>query len=261
MRKALSDSERVVQGRYWPAEGPPRAECSLEEGFAKSLGLKVGDPLAFDVQGVELHTTVTSLRSVQWQSFQPNFFIVLHPSLLEGAPAVWIVAAEVETPALRTALQTEANQRFPTITAVDVGEVVARIGRVLDLVALVTRALAGIMLASALLVLAATLLAGRLGRQRDLALLRTLGAPHRTLLASLAWEFLLLGGSAAAGAGLLAWTLARAYTTKVLELPAHPSPLAAVLLLLLAAALSGAVGLLGSLRSLSVKPMEVLRAE
>lgn len=260
-RQALSDSETVLQGRFWPPTGPPLAESSLEEGFAKSLGLKVGDELAFDVQGVELKTTITSLRRVQWQSFQPNFFIVLHPSLLEGAPAVWIVALEVDAGSDRMALQTQVAGRYPSISALDVGEVVARIGRVLDLVALVTRTLAGVMLASALLVLAASLLAGRLGRQRDLALLRTMGAPHGTLLASLAWEFFLLGGSAAAGAGILAWTLARAYTTKVLELPANPSPLSAILLLLLAATLSAAVGLLGSLRALNAKPMDVLRSE
>ena len=138
---------------------------------------------------------------------------------------------------------------------------VARVGRVLDLVAGVTRALAALMLVSALLVLAASLMAERLGRQRDLALLRALGAGHRTLLASLAWEFLLLGGSAALGSGLLAWTLAQAYSRRVLELEARPDPRAALLLVLLAAALTAAVGLLGSLRALQAKPMDVLRGE
>jgi putative ABC transport system permease protein len=261
-RGRLSESETVVAGRFWPeptgAESLP--QVSLEEKFAAEIGARLGDELTFDVQGTPLAATVTSLRRVRWLSFQPNFFIVAHPGLLRDLPAVWIAAVELD-PAPRRALQNQVAQAFPNISAVDVGELAERIGRVLDLVALVTRALAALMLSSALLVLAASLLAARLGRQRDLALLRTLGASYRTLLASLAWEFLLLGGSAALGAGVLAWFLARAYSTRVLQLEAHPDPWGAALLILLAAVLTAAVGLGGSLRALRAKPMDVLRGE
>jgi len=260
-RTRLAESETVTAGRFWPEAGPARAELSLEQGFARQIGARLGDSLAFEVQGTSLEGRVTSLRRVSWLSFQPNFFIVVHPSLLQDLPATWIAAVELDAPAARAALQTEVARRYPNVTALDVGEVVARVGRVLDLVAGVTRALAALMLLSALLVLAASLLAERLGRQRDLALLRALGAGHGTLLASLAWEFLLLGGSSALGAGGLAWVLARAYSTRVLELEPRPDPWGALLLVLLAAALTAAVGLLGSLRPLRARPMEVLRGE
>jgi len=261
-RARLSESEAIVAGRFWPEGGAETLpQVSLEERFAAEIGARLGDELTFDVQGTPLTATVTSLRRVRWQSFQPNFFIVAHPGLLRGLPAVWIAAVELDAPGQRQALQNEVAQAFPNVTALDVGEVVARIGRVLDLVALVTRALAALMLSSALLVLAASLLAARLGRQQDLALLRTLGASHRTLLASLAWEFLLLGGSAALGAGALAWWLARAYSTRVLQLEGHPDPWGAMLLIGLAAALTAVVGLGGSLRALQAKPMDVLRGE
>jgi putative ABC transport system permease protein len=260
-RARTSASETVTAGAFWPEGGPPRAELSLEEGFAREIGARLGDELAFDIQGTELKARVTSLRRVSWQSFQPNFFIVAHPSLLLDLPATWIAAAELDTPQARQSLQNGIARDMPNITVMDIAEVVARIGRVLDLVALVTRVLAALMLGSALLVLAASLLATRLGRARDLALLRTLGASHRTLLASLAWEFLLLGGTSALGAGLLAWILARAYSARVLELDVHPDPWTALLLIILAAALTAAVGLLGSLRALQAKPMAVLRGE
>jgi putative ABC transport system permease protein len=260
-RERLSDSETVVAGRFWTDPGGAGTDISLEEGFARSIGAKLGDELGFDVQGRELRGRVTSLRKVLWQSFQPNFFIVFHPSLLAGAPAVWIAAAELDDPHARTALQSELARRYPNVGVVDVAEVVQRIGRVLDLVALVTRSLAALMLVSALLVLGASLLAGRLGRARDLALLRTLGAGPGTLLASLAWEFLLLGGSAAFGACALAWFLARAYSTRILDLPANPSPVVALALLALSAGLTAVVGLLGSWQALRAKPMDVLRSE
>jgi len=257
-RARLADSETVTAGRIWPDDGQDRAELSLEEGFAKEIGARLGDELVFDAAGAQVRGRVTSLRHVQWQSFQPNFFIVVHPSLLKGYPAVWVLAAEVADPGARQALQNETARRFPNITTVDVADMVERVGRMLDQVALVTRALAGLMLASALLVLAASLFAGRLGRQRDLALLRTLGARHRTLLASLAWEFLLLGGSAALSAGMFAWILARAYSNRVLQLEVAPNPWSALVLTLVAAALTAAVGLAGSWRALQARPMAVL---
>jgi putative ABC transport system permease protein len=261
-RGRLSESESVVAGRFWPEPGGTESlpQVSLEERFAAEIGARLGDELTFDVQGTPLTAMVTSLRRVRWLSFQPNFFIVAHPGLLRDLPAVWITAVELDAPG-RRALQNDVARAFPNVSALDVGELVERIGRVLDLVALVTRALAALMLSSALLVLAASLMAARPGRQRDLALLRTLGASHRTLLASLAWEFLLLGGSAALGAGALAWFLARAYSTRVLELEGHSDPRSAVALVLLAAALTAAVGLGGSLRALRAKPMDVLRGE
>jgi putative ABC transport system permease protein len=150
---------------------------------------------------------------------------------------------------------------FPNITLIDVTDVAAKVGRVLDIIALITRALAGLMLASALLVLIASLIAGRLGRQKDLALLRTIGASHGTLLRSLVWEFLVLGGSSAVLATTLAWLLARLYTSRVLELPTHPGIGLGLLLMLASAALTLLVGVAGSFRVLNVKPMDVLRGE
>ncbi len=134
-------------------------------------------------------------------------------------------------------------------------------GRILDLISTVGRALAMLMLASSLLVLAASLLAGRLGRQRDLALLRTLGAPYKTLLGSLLWELVLLGATAALISGVLARVLSDLNAKKILELPTTANPWAAPLLLLAAALLTALVGLLGSWRALNAKPLEVLRSE
>lgn len=253
-------SESIVAGQFWEPGRPSVDEASLEQGFADSIGVRLGDELTFDITGLEVRARVTSLRKVKWQSFQPNFFIVLHPSLLKDAPTVHLLAAEADS-AAKGRVQAAMARDFPNITLIDVTEVMAKVGRVLDIIALITRSLATLMLASALLVLIASLIAGRLGRQRDLALLRTFGASHGTLLRSLAWEFVLLGGSSAALATALAWLLARAYTSRVLELPTHPSAAMGLLLLGASALLTLAVGLATSLRVLRAKPTEVLRGE
>ena len=259
-RDQLGTSEAISAGRFWAPGLAEADELSLEQGFAESIGARLGDVLTFDVQGTEVKGRVTSLRKVMWQSFQPNFFIVLHPSLLKDAPAVHLLAAEAE-PAAKGRVQVAMARDFPNVTIIDVTDVVAKVGRVLDIIALITRALAALMLASALLVLVASLIAGRLGRQRDLAMLRTIGASHGTLLRSLAWEFLLLGGSSALLATTLAWLLARIYTSRVLDLPTHPSIAMGLLMLGASALLTLVVGVAGSLRVLKAKPMDVLRGE
>lgn len=259
-RDRLGASEAVTAGKFWDPGLPKADEISLEQGFAESIGARLGDVLTFDVSGNEVQGRVTSLRKVMWQSFQPNFFIVVHPSLLTGAPVVHLLAIEAD-PVAKARIQVAMARDYPNITLIDVTDVVAKVGRVLDLIAIVTRALAALMLASALLVLIASLIAGRLGRQKDLALLRTLGASHGTLLRSLAWEFLVLGGSSALLATALAWVLAGVYTRRVLELPTHPGMGLGLLLMAASAALTLAVGVAGSLRVLNVKPMDVLRGE
>lgn len=260
-RTRLAESEEVVAGAYWPDDGQPRAEASLDQGFADRIGAKLGDELVFDIQGQAVRARVTSLRKVRWATFQVNFFILLHPSLLEGAPAMHVMAAEVDDAKVRAGLQAQIALQHPTITLVDVAEVVARVERILDLIALVARVLAGLMLASALLVLGASLLAGRAGRAKDIALLRAVGASNATILQSLWWEFLVLGGSAAALAGLIAYGGAKLYATRVLELESHPDPTLGLLLVALSAGLTLTVGLAGSRRVLRHKPLEVLREE
>jgi putative ABC transport system permease protein len=259
-RDALGASDSVLAGKFWEPGLSTSDEVSLEEGFAEAVGAKLGDALAFEIQGEAIQGRVTSLRKVRWQSFQPNFFLVLHPSLLKDAPALHLVAVEADA-AARARIQNGLARRFPNITPIDVSEILGKVTRILDTVAVVTRALAGLMILSALLVLAASLLAGRLGRARDLALLRTLGATDAVLLRSLGWEFTLLGGTSALLSAVLAWNLAKLYVTRVLELDSSPSPFAAMLLLALAALLTAAVGLAGSLKALRQKPLDVLRGE
>lgn len=260
-RPRLADSERIVAGAYWPDDGRPRAEASLEEGFAQAIGARLGDELELDVAGEPIRATVTSLRAVRWTSFQLNFFILLHPSLLADAPTTHLVALEVEDSARRARIAAEVAAHHPLITVVDVADIVARVGRVLDLVALVARVLAGLMMASALLVLGASLLAGRLGRARDLALLRAVGASDALLHWSLVWEFLILGGGSAALAAVQAWLAARLYGRHVLDLEARPDPTLGLLLMAATAGLTLTLGLLASRRALQRKPLEVLRSE
>ena len=85
---AVLIDNRVIEGELWSA--PDLPEISLEQRFAERLGVGVGSVIEFDVQGVPLTLHVTSLRSVEWQSFAINFFIEVEPGVLDRAPALFL---------------------------------------------------------------------------------------------------------------------------------------------------------------------------
>jgi putative ABC transport system permease protein len=95
-RDQLSADERLTQGRWWTQEEIQEGKCdvvSMEERFAKSLDLKVGDELSFDVQGKEIHSKIVNFRTVNWLSFAPNFLILYPKQCLDRAPKTAIAAS------------------------------------------------------------------------------------------------------------------------------------------------------------------------
>src|SRR5690606_21081520 len=83
----LGDDNRVVAGEYWGDRVPALPELSVEAGYAKSLKWELGDTVGFDIAGQRLEARLTSLREVDWESFRPNFFVLVSPGALEGYPA------------------------------------------------------------------------------------------------------------------------------------------------------------------------------
>ncbi|MDR2001036.1 MAG: ABC transporter permease, partial [Zoogloeaceae bacterium] len=194
----LPAGNAIVAGA-WHGDGPA-SQFSVEEGLAKTLGLKVGDELGFAVAGVPLSAPITSLRKLDWDSMRVNFFVLAPRGLLENYPASYITSFHL--PAERSALIGELVRGFPNITIIDVATVVRQLQDSFDQVARAVRALFGLALAGGVMVLYAALQASSDERQRDLAVMRALGARRRQLRRILLAEFLALG----ALAGLLAGT-------------------------------------------------------
>ena len=86
---------KVTAGEFWAGRVPSSPELSVEEGFAEDLGWKLGDQVAFDIAGQRFEGRITSLRSVDWESFRPNFFVVASPGALDGYSASYITAVSV----------------------------------------------------------------------------------------------------------------------------------------------------------------------
>jgi putative ABC transport system permease protein len=199
---------RVVAGRWYDDSKP---EASVEEGLAKTLNLKLGDRLRFDIAGQQVDATVTSLRKLEWGSMRVNFFVILNPRLMQNMPQTWITAFHL--PAEKAAFGHGLTRDFPNLTVVDIGSIVKQIQAVVDQVVAAVEFLFLFTLASGVLVLYAALVGSQDERIRESGLLRALGAT-RTQLSQSQWiEFALVGSLAgilaATGAAAVGWTLAR----------------------------------------------------
>lgn len=207
MQKVPSQNQ-VVAGRWFDDSKP---EASVEEGLAKTLNLKLGDTLRFDIAGQQVDATVTSLRKLEWGSMRVNFFVILNPSLMKDLPQTWITSFHL--PAEKTAFGNVLLRDYPNLTVVDIGSLVKQVQGVLDQVIAAVEFLFLFTLASGVLVLYAALVGSQDERIRESGLLRALGAT-RTQLSQSQWiEFALVGGLAgmlaATGAAAVGWALAK----------------------------------------------------
>jgi putative ABC transport system permease protein len=210
---------------------------------------------------VRVPTRVTSIRDVDWQRLEPNFFAVFPVKVLEDAPHSWVLLARAPDGPARARVQRDVVRAFPNVAILDLTQVQAALDDVLGRVAAVIRFLAGFSVATGFIVLLGAVLTGRLQRIRESVLLRTLGATRRQIAAMLLGEYLSLGLLASvAGIGLATaagWALAK-WQFKV----GFGVPVPALLVLLLAVtALAGAVGYWASLEVFRHTPLEALREE
>ena len=251
----------VTRGRWWSAaEASARPQASVEEAAARHLGVDLGSRLTFDVQGVPIEAEVTSIRRVDWQSLTTNFFVVLSPDALQGAPATWVATARVPAEA-ELALQNAVVGTFPNVTAIPVRDVMERVGVVLGDIAVAVRLVALFTLGTGLVVMVGALAATRSQRLYESVVLRTLGATRGVVARAFAVEYGLLGATAGLGGGLLATVLAWAVVRWVLDAPWTFDPTPPLLGLAVTIALALGVGFLTTFRLLGQKPFPVLRRE
>ena len=261
-RDTLVSSEKLVAGKWWdPAvrPGAPYA-ISIEVGLASELSVTLGDTITWDVQGLPVVTHITSMREVNWARFEPNFFVVFQPGVLEKAPQSALLLTRVDDPGARGRIQRQLVERFSNLTAVDISNVQAAVEKLVGQVTLAIRFMALFSLVTGAVVLAGAVATSRYQRVREGALLRTLGATRGQILRVVAAEYAALGLIAAlAGLGLAmvaAWALAR----WVFESP-FGVPVSVGVLGLFVVAGTALVGLLNSRDVVRRAPLEVLRGE
>lgn len=260
-REELSDAETVVEGEFPGSSVDGIPAVSLEQGIAEELGVKIGDELVFDVQGISIETRVGSFRSVEWRNFQTNFFIVFPPGVLEEAPQFHVLITRTDSAQASAELQRDAIVRFPNVSAIDLSLVIKTINSVLDKLAFVIRFMALFSIITGFVVLSGAVVSGRFQRMKECVLLRTLGASRGQIRRILMIEYLFLGLFAALTGLLLAVAASWAVTLFVFETVLVPAVSPIVIALVAVVALTILIGMSNSRGILAHSPLEVLRAE
>jgi len=254
--EALQADNEIVAGSWW--DGPAaRGQFSVEEGIAETLGIELGDSLRFWVAGREVEAPVTSLRQVQWDSFNVNFFVIASPPLLKDQPATHITSFYLPTE--REALVPELLRQFPSMTLIDVGTLLRQVRGIIEQGVRAVEYVFVFTLAAGILVMFAGIQASLAVRRREHGVLRTLGASRRQMLRSLAVEFtaagLLAGLTASIFAELTGWVLA----SELLGLPFSFNPWLWLVGVLGSGLAIGLAGTLGTYRLLVRPPLAALR--
>jgi putative ABC transport system permease protein len=257
----LPKDNQLVKGTWWKAgQVFSTPQVSVEEEAALHLGLAIGSIVEFDIQGATVSAEVSSIRKVEWGNFSTNFYMILSPAALEGAPFTYVATVRV-SPQEEVPLQQAIVASFPNVSAIHIGDVLDSFARVLDRLSLAIRAMALFCLLSGGVVMAAALAATRYRRLYESVILKALGATRGLIARAFAIEYVVLG----AVAGLIGLSLGSVLSWAVLwfvfDLPwsIHPRVLAIGLFLTMLLTLM--VGFASTYRILGQRPLAVLRHE
>jgi len=255
---ATLPANNTVLAGHWHGERRAAAEISVESGMAEQLNLVVGDTLGFQVGDQTLTARISSIRSVKWDSMQPNFFVIFAPGQLDALPASSI--ASVHVPAGKASVLPRFVKAFPGITVLALDKLIANIEAVFAQIIGAIQLLLGFLLAAGMAVVIATLLASLDARQQEAVLLRTLGAQRAYLAKSLWSEFIALGLLAGLLASACAEIAMALIAHRLFELPVRLHPWLWLALPTAGALLVGTSGWLTTRHITRVPPMQSIRA-
>ena len=255
----LGDDNTITEGQWWGKSGRGKPLLSADKSAVEGLGLKLGDTLTLDFAGTPVEFTVDNFRSVKWDSFRPNFFLLAPPGVLEDrAAAQWLTSFYLG--AEQRGLLRELITNFPNVTVLDIDALISQVRTIMDRIVRAVEFIFLFTLAAGVTVLLAAIEATRGERVRETGLLRALGAPGSIITRGLLAEYAVLGALAGTVAAIAAQVAAWLLAEYVFRIPYGLRP---VLWLTGAGAGASLVTLLGwwSLRStLNTPPHQVLRS-
>lgn len=252
----LPRENTLIEGTWWnvlPASG----QLSVEKDIAILLGIKMGDELTYQVAGENFSAKVTSIRKVEWASFQPNFFVLGSPGLLDLYPKSYITSFYL--PSGKEAVLAQLIKTFPNFNVIDVAAIMAQVRAVMDRSVQAVQFVFLFTLIAGLIIMYAAVVAGYDERVHEAAILRTLGASSTHLLQSQFIEFAIIGTIAAVIASLASSLLAFFVSSQILHVPYHFNPGMWITALLVGGLGVASAGLLGTRGVVKRPPLEVLQ--
>jgi len=207
---------------------------------------------------VPLELLVSSIRTVEWERFSINFFLVVEPGVLDEAPRFRIAAARLPQSA-EMPVQDRLAAAYPNVTVLRIRDVLDKIVAVLQQLGFGVRLLGAFTVLAGIAILAGAVSASAVRRGRHVALYKTLGMTRAQVAAVFTVEYALVGLVAGTigtfGGVVLAWLVTRFG----FEIAWAWSPGVYVAAVTTTVLLSVLAGLAASTRALAVRPLAVLR--
>ncbi|WP_188151138.1 ABC transporter permease [Teredinibacter waterburyi] len=254
--KNLGDDNKVTDGHWHDAESES-LEVSAEADYAQGLGLVVGDKLTFSITAQEFTATLTSIRSVQWDSMNPNFFMIFNQPVLDDAATNWLTSFYL--PPDKKAVLNQLTAAFPTISLIELDQMIAQIQGIISQVSMAIEFILLLVLAAGTLVLITSIQSTLDIRMQESAILRALGAPKRLVIRTLLVEFGCLGGMAGLLGAIAAEAALYGLQTRVFSLDYAPNSMLILIGPIMGALLVGMVGWLSTRSVVATPPLQVLR--
>jgi putative ABC transport system permease protein len=253
--QTLPDDNTITAGSAW--QDVPPGQVSVEQKLAENLKIAVGDSLTFTVGSVQLTAKVANLRSLQWDTMKPNFYMVFSPGTLDDFPATYLTSFYL--PADKKSLLNQLVKTYPATTILEVDQILKQFKTILTQLTQAINLLLYFALAAGFVVLFAAVYATLDNRIHEGALMRTLGAKRGWLRKTHIIEFGLLGALAGGLAALLAQAILYALYSRVMHIDYQLNLLASLSLPLIGAVSVGLAGYWGVREVVNQSPMRVLR--
>jgi len=256
--ESLSSSNEIIDGEWWSPGYDGEPLVSMEEEAAMELGVGLGDQLHFMVAGQEIGLTISSIRKINWDSFQPNFFMVLSPGALDGYPTTFVASLKIDEAQSDVLLR--LIRAHPTVSIIDLDVILQQVKGIIDKASLAVQAVFAFTIAAGIAVLFAAVQSTIDERRFESAMLRALGVRRRTVLSGVLTEFAALGFAAGILASAGASILAAVIAVRLFDLPYEFSPMLWVSGLAAGVILVCTSGFVAARGAINAPPVDVLRA-
>ncbi len=248
---------KLEKGAWWGSSDAH--SVAVIDRIAQRLHLHVGSQIGFSSDGQKFTSTVSAIYKVDGQHISSRSEFIFAPAQLHGLPVVWYAAMHMAPRGIGE-LQRALFAKYPTVTAINIADILDTIQQVVGQITLVIRFLAGFSILSGMVILASSIASTRFRRVREVVVLKTLGATRPRIAGVFSIEFVVLGLLAGLTGALFANGLSR-LLLHVADVPFVPDAVANTTGVLLTAALAVITGWIASFRILGQKPLEVLREE
>ena len=251
----------LVHGQWWSqAATNAGAQICVAEQVAKVLGVAPGSTLRWTIAGTEVSTRVACIHNIDDIHLASRVEFIFNAGALDGFPQIYYGSLRVKPTAV-TALQEALYRRFPTVTVVNMADVLQTFQSVVDRISQMVRFISMFAILAGAIILSSSVAGTRFRRMREVVILKTLGATRWRVSRVFSVEFLILGAVAGTMGALLANGFANLLLKRMLDSPVSFPILPAVLAVVATALIANTAGWMASFRILGQKPLEILREE